>query len=209
MKKRIRTCITLAVLAALALSGCNDDSSAHAQGGTHVCPPQLFALCSYAPCRPIPGDPTKALCDCKVFDDVAVGNKTCEQREAQPGPYGLTQVFSAFSLIEIPARPLMTCPAGSVWTQCLDAPCFVDPTNPDEAACTCEVQTGGTAQTYGGDCDTATCATSFWSAATPAQVQGGIDAIAEYLGIEPPRNRVCPLNQGDAGESASITDRAG
>jgi hypothetical protein len=197
MNERTQLAVALAVAAALVHVGCDHDSPAQAQGGINVCPPQVFALCSYAPCRPIPGDPTKALCDCEVFDDVAVGNLSCGARMPQPGPYGLTQVFSAFSLIEIPARPLMTCPAGTVWTQCLDAPCFVDPTNPNKAACTCQVQTTETAQTYGGNCDTATCATSFWSAATPAQVQGGIDAIAEYLGIEPPQNRVCPLDAGD------------
>jgi hypothetical protein len=191
--------IALVALAASALGGCSDDAPAHAQGGAHVCPPQVFALCSYAPCRPIPGDPTKALCDCDVFDDVAIGNKTCEERKPRPGPYGLTQVVSDFSLIEIPTLPLMTCPDGTVWTQCLDAPCFVDPTNSQKAACTCQVQTSQTVQTYGGNCDTATCATSFWSAATPAQVQAGIDAIAEYLGIPPPQNRVCPLDEGDTG----------
>ena len=182
----------LVLAQAISSSGCGDTSLAQAQGGVNVCPPQLFALCSYAPCRPIPGVPGKALCDCDVFDDVAVGNGTCAERAPSEGPYGLQQVVSAFSLIEIPAKPLMTCPQGTLWTQCLDAPCFVDPTNAKKASCTCDVQDSQVAQTYGGDCNVGTCDTSFWSAATPEQVEGGIDAIAKYLGIEPPQNRVCP-----------------
>lgn len=182
-----------AAIVAVGVLGCGDTSIAQAQGGVNVCAAQTFALCSYAPCRPIPGDPSKALCDCEVFDAVSVGNGTCEERATKPGPYGLTQVASAFSLIEIPTRPLMACPEGSIWTQCLDAPCFIDPSDPSKASCTCEVQTTGIGLTLGGNCDTATCADAFWSAATQAQVDGGIDAIAKYLGTEPPQPRVCPV----------------
>ncbi len=174
---------------AFAAAGFADAAS---QGGAVVCPAQTFALCSYAPCRPIPGNPSKALCDCDVFDAVSVGNGSCEARATKPGPHGLTRVASAFSLIEIPERPLMTCPEGSVWTQCLDAPCLIDPDDASKASCTCDVQTTGVARTYGGGCDTSTCADSFWSAATPAQVEGGIAAISKHLGVDPPQDRVCP-----------------
>jgi hypothetical protein len=187
---RARTSSILGALALFAAVG-GGTSLAGSDGGTVVCE-QRYALCSYAPCRPIPGDDQKALCDCAVLDGVNVGNKPCDQRSSREGPHGLSALYSAFSLSEIPERPLMTCPAGSVWTQCLDALCFVDPTNSRKAVCTCDVETTQIGQTYGGNCDVATCATSFWSAATSEEVAGGISAIAGHLGIEPPPNRACP-----------------
>ncbi|EHB58723.1 methylamine utilization MauE [Mycolicibacterium rhodesiae JS60] len=124
---------------------------------------QTFALCTTAPCEPSPTDPGVAVCRCVVENGYSVGFKTCTER-TQSGH----KVVSNFSTINVnPNFAVLSCAPGIPWANCLDMPCEVDPLNPALANCQCQVVTTGESLTFGGGCDTATCTSTIWSAATP------------------------------------------
>jgi peroxiredoxin len=124
---------------------------------------QTFALCTTAPCDPSPSDPGVAVCHCVVENGYSIGFKTCTER-AQSG----TNVASNFSTINVnPNFAVLACPTGVPWANCLDMPCEIDPINPALATCQCQVVTTGESLTFGGACETATCTSTIWSAATP------------------------------------------
>lgn len=92
-----------------------------------------------------------------------MGFTTCRERS----PRGKTLV-STFSTQNVTSRfHAMTCPTGDPWANCLDVPCQIDPDNPTEAICPCPIVENGPSLTFGGDCDTRTCSSVIWSAATP------------------------------------------
>lgn len=64
-------------------------------------------------------------------------------------------------------KKVLTCPNGTPWTWCLNKRCTVDPSDPKKAICICDVLRTGEWITLGGNCDTATCTTGYWSGATP------------------------------------------
>ncbi|CAN5745702.1 hypothetical protein BH09ACT8_BH09ACT8_37360 [soil metagenome] len=124
---------------------------------------QTFALCTTAPCEPSPTDPGVAVCHCVMENGYSIGYKACTER-AQVG----TAVASSFSTVNVNANfAVLSCPSGVPWANCLDMPCEIDPVNPALATCQCQVVTTGESLTFGGGCDTATCTSTIWSAATP------------------------------------------
>lgn len=124
---------------------------------------QTFALCTTAPCVPSPTDPNISVCDCVVVNGYSVGFKSCSER-AQSG----RNVRSAFSTVNVnPSFGVLSCPSGVPWANCLDVMCEIDPTNPALAKCQCITVNTGESLTFGGGCDTATCTSTVWSAATP------------------------------------------
>ncbi|AXS41355.1 hypothetical protein [Breoghania sp. L-A4] len=86
----------------------------------------------------------------------------------------------------------MACPSGKSWTDCLDKPCTVDPSDPLKAICACAIQQTGAFVTYGGGCNTLTCDTAFWSAATPAAFVQGTTMLIEELGLAKSPVAFCP-----------------
>jgi hypothetical protein len=132
---------------------------------------QTFALCTTAPCAPSPTDPNISVCDCVVVNGYSVGFKTCTGR-AQSG----STVRSAFSTVNVNTNfGVLSCPSGVPWANCLDVDCEIDPTNPALAKCQCLTVKTGESRTFGGGCNTATCASTMWSAATP-----DLPATAQY-----------------------------
>lgn len=124
---------------------------------------QTFALCTTAPCVPSATDPNISVCDCVVVNGYSVGFKSCSER-AQSG----RKVRSAFSTVNVnPNFAVLSCPSGVPWANCLDVECEIDPTNPAVAKCQCVTVTTGESLTFGGACETATCTSTIWSAATP------------------------------------------
>ncbi len=127
---------------------------------------QEYALCTSARCIPTPGSSTKAICDCVVNKGKSVGYKTCQQRLPRQDKYKVTSLISTFSFAQFATKTPMNCPEGSPWTNCVDMPCTVDPQNPKHALCNCKINDTQAFFTFGGDCNTNTCSTGFWSGAT-------------------------------------------
>jgi hypothetical protein len=122
---------------------------------------QPFALCTTAPCELSPSDATIANCRCFVMNGHAIGFKSCSER-AMSG----SSVTSNFSTVNVTsAFQTMTCPKEIAWANCLDMPCEINPRNPAEASCQCQVVDTGPSLTFGGGCDTSTCTSVIWSAA--------------------------------------------
>jgi peroxiredoxin len=129
--------------------------------GTYVCE-QRYALCTNSSCVPSQSDPSIVICDCVVESGYSIGLSSCRRR----APRGNT-VYSTFStqLVTSSTR-VMTCPASSPWANCLDVICKLDPGNPDKARCQCLLIKTGPSVTFGGDCNTRTCSSVIWSAAS-------------------------------------------
>ncbi|MCV7425212.1 MauE/DoxX family redox-associated membrane protein [Mycobacterium montefiorense] len=131
---------------------------------------QTFALCTTAPCVPSPTDPNISVCDCVVVNGNSIGSKNCTDR-AQSG----NKIRSAFSTVNINANfAVLSCPSGVPWANCLDVECEIDPVNPARAKCQCVTVKTGSSITFGGGCDTATCTSTTWSAASPQMYQDGM-----------------------------------
>lgn len=151
-----------------ALAACdNDHASPHdvdalEVDGAWLCN-QSFALCTTAPCVPSTTDPNISVCDCVVVNGYSIGYKSCSER-AQSG----SKVLSAFSTVNVnPNFGVLSCPSGVPWANCLDVVCEIDPINPARAKCQCITVKTGESLTFGGGCNTATCTSTIWSAATP------------------------------------------
>jgi hypothetical protein len=151
---------------------------------------QTFALCTTAPCVASTTDPNISVCDCVVVNGFSVGFKPCPER-AQSG----NKVRSAFSTVNVNANfGVLSCPSGVPWANCLDVECEIDPTNPAVAKCQCITVKTGESRTFGGGCNTATCTSTIWSAATPdlpatAQYRKGMKQLGRQMVDFP---RTCP-----------------
>ncbi|WP_082978714.1 MauE/DoxX family redox-associated membrane protein [Mycobacterium sp. 1081908.1] len=150
---------------------------------------QTFALCTTAPCVPSPTDPNISICNCVVVNGYSVGFKNCTER-AQTG----SKVRSAFSTVNVNANfGVLSCPSGVPWANCLDVECEIDATNPAVAKCQCLTVKTGESLTFGGGCDTATCTSTIWSAATPdlpatTQYRKGMNQIGQPVNFP----KTCP-----------------
>jgi len=87
----------------------------------------------------------------------------------------------------------MTCTERGLWVQCLDVICEVDPADPGHALCQCVNMKTRNFLTFGGNCDTRTCASVIWSATTTplpggAQYEKGL----KQLGIPYRVPKACP-----------------
>jgi len=165
-----------------------------------VCVSQ-FALCTSAPCIPDPLNPTEqALCTCEVAYGPNYAAKTeCKHRGHKPirlpgGLVSVAQVVSTYAFIQAPTKPVMTCETNAPWTDCLDALCIVDPENPLKALCSCPYADPMTETfvTYGGSCNTNTCESVIWSAATVQAFQAGSDALIQATRPEKKPYEFCP-----------------
>lgn len=152
-------------------------------GGT-ICETQ-YALCTSAPCTPDPTAPNeRAICDCVVENGPNFGIQTSCAGRQPVDVSGTTKLVSTYSFAQAGSKDVMTCEGTDIWTDCLDMPCVVDPRDPGKAICTCNIVTGGTFVTYGGGCDTQTCSTGYWSAATQQAFATGSAALIETLGLQ-------------------------
>lgn len=156
-----------------------------------------FALCTSAPCIPDPRDPTNtAICTCEVTSGPNYAAQTaCEDREptsvSRDGKT-ITLTVSTYSFVQAATKPVMTCADGALWTDCLDAPCTVDTKDPLRAICACDIVTSGEFVTYGGSCNTNTCATAVWSAATVKAFQEGSANLRAFMQLAEVPAQYCP-----------------
>jgi len=155
-------------------------------GGSSKLCKQQFALCTSSLCVPQPGDPTKATCFCDVKEGPSMATVDCNTIAPSTDSNGIRTVYSTFSMDQFnEGKKGMKCPGDTPWTWCLNKRCTVDPSNPKRAICTCDVmRSGGEWMTLGGNCDTSTCKTGYWSGAAMSDFAVGTDFMTKALGLD-------------------------
>ena len=155
-----------------------------AQAENYLCQ-QQFALCTSAPCSPEPDNPKVAICSCDVEDGPSLASVACDTVKPSTDANGIRTVYSQFALKQWQqGKKTLKCPSGTPWTWCLDKPCTVDPANPKKAICACDVVRTGEWITAGGNCNTATCNTAYWSAAPLDAFSDGTDFLLKSLKLK-------------------------
>lgn len=178
----------LPVLAVLIVSFAYDREGT----GNRLCK-QEYALCTSALCIPQPGDPTKSICFCDVIDGPSLSTVPCDSVKPSTNENGVRTVYSAFSLEQFTTgKKGMKCPAGTPWSWCLNKKCTVDPSNPKKAICQCDVVRKDAWMTLGGNCDTSTCSTGYWSGATISDIDDAAGFLTKALGIGESPMKWCP-----------------
>ncbi|MGC2594898.1 MAG: hypothetical protein WA347_01285 [Rhabdochlamydiaceae bacterium] len=175
----------LPLVAALVVAfGCNRSR----QKNMRICNHE-YALCTSAQCVPQPGDPTKAICFCDVQQGKSLSSALCSTLKPSTDPQGIRTIYSTFSFEQFKAGLKgMKCPSGTPWTWCLNKRCTVDPSHPEKAICSCDIIRSGEWMTLGGNCDTSTCATGYWSGATIKESEESGEFLTKVLGL--PRSPV-------------------
>jgi hypothetical protein len=151
-------CAVLAVLA-----GCQMIGGGKMQLCTHT-----YALCTSALCVPQPGNTRKAICFCDVYEGKSMSTAPCENLRPETDAKGIRTIYSTFSYEQAnTGKKVLKCPGGTPWTWCLNKKCTIDPANPNQAICLCDVMRSQEPWiTFGGDCAPETCSTSYWSGAS-------------------------------------------
>ncbi len=186
--KSIWLCYVLPPVAVLLVAFGYDQST----GKNTLCK-QQYALCTSARCIPQPDDPTKAICLCDVEEGASMSTVPCNTLRPSTDENGLRTIYSTFSLKQFTqGKRSMKCPDGTPWTWCLNKRCTVDPANPQRAICICDVKRTGEWTTLGGNCNTATCETSYWSGATLDDSNQGNAFLTKALGLDQSPAKWCP-----------------
>jgi hypothetical protein len=183
------------VMAALAVSFAYAQTTTPASSLTMYLCKQQYALCTSAVCIPEPGDPTKVICNCDVEDGASMASVACDTLQPSTDANGIRTVFSTYSLTQsIQGLKAMTCPGNTPWSQCLNKRCTVDPSNPAKAICVCDVVRNPSQwMTLGGNCDTSTCSTAYWSGATIPDAYSGGAFMSKALGLDKSPVQWCPV----------------
>jgi len=180
LRQLLFSCILPILAVFIVVFGCNQSNNKKAQ----ICN-QQYALCTSAICVPEPGDATKAVCVCDVQQGKSMSTVPCDILQPSTDENGIRTLFSTFSLEQFnKGMKGMKCPSGTPWTWCLNKRCTVDPSNPKKAICICDVMRTGEWMTLGGNCDTATCTTGYWSGATIKDSEESATFMAKALGPE-------------------------
>lgn len=144
-----------------------------------------YALCTSALCIPQPGNPAEAICFCAVEEGASMSSVPCKTIQPSTDANGIRTVYSSFSFEQFKqGKKVLRCPGGTPWTWCLNKSCTVDPSNPKKAICVCDVLRTGEWITLGGNCDTATCATGYWSGATVKDFDEASAFMVKALGLD-------------------------
>jgi hypothetical protein len=180
------------LVAAIAVFTVAFGSEQSAKSNMQLCKHQ-YALCTSALCIPQPGDPTKAICFCDVQEGASMSSVPCNTIQPSTDANGIVTVYSAFSLEQFKeGKKVLTCASGTPWTWCLNKRCTVDPSDPKKAICVCDVLRTGESITLGGNCDTATCSTGYWSGATVKDFNEATSFMAKALSLDPSPVKWCP-----------------
>lgn len=158
---------------------------------------QDYALCTSASCIPDPRHAEYAICVCDVEQGESIGYTTCDIRRPHPIAFQVKKITSTFSFKQFSSKKSLTCPPGRPWTDCIDAPCTVDPMHADKAICSCKINHDQSFVTFGGNCDTNTCSTGFWSGAMISSSQALREALLKHLDLSdnPWINIHCPVSK--------------
>ena len=152
-----------------------------------------YALCTSALCIPQPGDPTRAICFCAVEEGASMASVPCNTIQPSTDANGIRTVYSAFSLEQFKqGKKVLTCASGTPWTWCLNKRCTVDPSDSKKAICVCDVLRTGEWITLGGNCNTATCTTGYWSGATVKDFNEASSFMQRALRLDDSPVKWCP-----------------
>jgi hypothetical protein len=152
-----------------------------------------YALCTSALCIPQPGDPTKAICFCAVEQGASMSSVPCNTIQPSTDTKGIRTVYSAFSLEQFKqGKKVLTCASGTPWTWCLNKRCTVDSSDSKKAICVCDVLRTGEWITLGGNCDTGTCTTGYWSGATVKDFNEASSFMVKALSLDQSPVKWCP-----------------
>lgn len=155
-----------------------------------------FALCTSARCVPLPEDPDKAICSCDVEEGPSMASVACYKLKPSTDEYGIRTLYSTFSFKQFhEGKKILKCPQGTPWTWCLNKRCTVDPSNSKKAICVCDVMRSEQWITLGGNCDTSTCQTGYWSGANLADFQEGNIFLNKALGLTKSPVKWCEVSQ--------------
>jgi hypothetical protein len=154
-----------------------------------------YALCTSALCVPMPGDSTQAICFCDVEEGPSLSTVDCESLKPTIDSNGIRTIYSTYSFKQFESgKKAMKCPNGTPWTWCLNKRCTVDPSDAKKAICTCDVVRKGEWMTLGGNCDTSTCTTGYWSGATMQDNIDGNAFLTKVLGLNQSPVKWCATN---------------
>lgn len=195
----------LAVVSVLAVTAGNESLTSHATShatsnasrtnGMNLCSHQ-YALCTSALCVPQPGDPAKAICFCDVEEGESMCTVPCDTLKPSSDANGIRTVYSTFSIRQFDqGKEAMKCPNGTPWTWCLNKQCTVDPSNPKRAICACDVIRSDEWMTLGGNCDTSTCKTGYWSGAAMKDWDAGNIFMTKALGLKQSPAKWCAISK--------------
>jgi hypothetical protein len=138
-----------------------------------------FALCTIAPCDPIPGSDKQVACHCTVNQGYSAGQEPCQGVKETPEGQ---QIRSRY----YPVKSYAVCSNDRSWAWCLDKPCVVDKNNPQAALCTCDaVKNLGDYVIVTGAYTAATCTTGVISSATVQQIGQVTDALKKSRPLQP------------------------
>ena len=144
-----------------------------------------YALCTAALCIPQPSDSTKAICFCAVEEGASMASVPCNTIQPSTDANGIRTVYSEFSLEQFKdGKKVLRCPSGTPWTWCLNKRCTVDPSDSKKAICVCDVLRTEEWITLGGNCDTATCTTGYWSGATVKDFNEASSFMVKALSLD-------------------------
>jgi len=165
--RRAIICYFLLVISSLANAHAENLSGYAESANKWIICSQMYARCSTAACIPSPDNPTSAtLCQCDVVNGPNLGLSTCEQRQPITVRPHTTLIRANFSFEKTTPSKLMTCDSSNAWSDCMEAPCIIDPTNPTKTICRCQLKQGEAFATLGGGCNPDTCQNHFWSGIT-------------------------------------------
>jgi hypothetical protein len=182
----------LSLIAAAAVFTIAFGNEQAAKSNMQLCKHQ-YALCTSALCIPQPGDPTKAICFCAVEEGPSMSSVPCNTIQPSTDANGIRTVYSAFSLEQFKqVKKVLTCASGTPWTWCLNKRCTVDPSDSKKAICVCDVLRTGEWITLGGNCETATCTTGYWSGATLKDFNEATSFMVKSLNLDRSPVEWCP-----------------
>ena len=190
MPYALRQAVTLKLLKGIKLNAAaiysktaTADTDKSGSSGT-ICE-NTYVLCTSAPCIPDPSNPdTKAICACDVNNGKNFGMSECSERTPKTDSNGVTHALSNYSFNQSPNKPVLVCPGGK--------PCIIDPADPLKAICTCEIERKQPFITFGGECNTLTCDTAYWSGATVSDFEGASQELMKAFGLKENPAQYCP-----------------
>jgi hypothetical protein len=182
---------TLWIAASLVLISLTGFAETGSSSKTYICS-QPYALCTTAPCIPVPGSKDQSICSCVVKDGPSLGQTPCENRKPLINEKGQHVLTSNFSFENAATNKILTCTGNLPWTDCLDKPCIIDPQNSNQATCMCDIKYTSSFITFGGQCNTASCSTTLYSGATTDMLDQGTKALVEFLHLSTSPMQNCP-----------------
>jgi hypothetical protein len=139
----------------------------------------IFALCTIAPCDPIPGNDKQVLCHCTVNRGYSAGAEPCQRPQKIDDKQLIHSRY-------YPVKSYAICNNDRPWAWCLDKPCIIDNNNPEAAACTCDIaKDKGDYVIVTSNYTSATCTTGVISSATVEQIDQATASLKRSRALPP------------------------